>query len=87
MAFWRRYRGVYGPGRVWHNRFWDHVIRNQEDLNRHVDYIHYNPVRHGMVSRPFLYEFSSARNWLSRGYYQEDWGTAENPVKNGEFGE
>ncbi len=39
-------------GRVWHNRYWDHVIRNEEDMNKHLDYIHYNPVKHELALRP-----------------------------------
>ena len=36
---------------LWQRRFWEHYIRDQEDLNRHIDYIHYNPVKHGWVNR------------------------------------
>jgi putative transposase len=37
-------------GRMWQNRFWDHIIGDQEDLNRHIDYVHFNPVKHGYVN-------------------------------------
>ena len=37
-------------GRIWQNRFWDHLIRDQDDMNRHTDYIHFNPVKHGIVA-------------------------------------
>jgi putative transposase len=47
-------------GKVWQLRFWDHVIRDKEDMRRHVDYIHYNPVRHGLVDDPSVYALSSA---------------------------
>ncbi len=59
---------------VWQRRFWDHIIRSQEDLNRHVDYIHYNPVRHGYVAAPELWPHSSYREWQRRGFYEADWG-------------
>ena len=41
------------PGRLWQYRFWDHIIRDQTDMNRHIDYIHYNPVKHGRCANPF----------------------------------
>ncbi len=40
-------------GRVWQNRFWDHIIRDDRDWNCHIDNIHYNPVKHGFVISPF----------------------------------
>jgi putative transposase len=87
MSYSRRYRMRHGPGRVWQNRFWEHVIRDQDDLNRHVDYIHYNPVHHGIVADPFVYGQSSAALWLERGYYQRDWGMREPISFDGPFGE
>ncbi len=78
-----RFSGLYRSrlqllsGRVWQNRFWDHVIRDQEDLNRHIDYIHYNPVKHGLVSDPFLYAESSLHEFHREGYYERDWGSHE----------
>ena len=36
---------------IWQRRFWEHEIRNEQDLNNHIDYIHYNPVKHGYVNR------------------------------------
>ena len=61
-------------GRVWQHRFWDHIIRNEDDLKKHLDYIHYNPVKHGLTRSPFEYEHSSIQNYLAEGYYQPDWG-------------
>lgn len=46
----RHFRDRFRPGRVWQNRFWDHVIRDENDLRRHLDYIHFNPVKHGIVA-------------------------------------
>lgn len=87
MSYSRRYRLRHGPGRVWQNRFWEHVIRDQDDLNRHIDYIHYNPVHHGLVTDPFQYPDSSAKLWLERGHYQSDWGVKERISIEGSFGE
>ncbi len=76
-AFTKAYRKTHATEdalAVWQARFWDHVIRDQEDMNRHVDYIHYNPVRHGSVDDPVLWTESSFREWQKRGFYPEGWG-------------
>ena len=59
---------------VWQRRFWEHMIKNEADLERHLDYIHYNPVKHRLVSCPHLWEFSSFSKWVERGKYSWDWG-------------
>ena len=89
LSFSAKYRQRTGrpSGRVWQNRFWDHVIRDQEDMNRHLDYIHYNPVKHGLVPSPFQWDWSSASRFLDQGYYQRDWGAAGTLEFDGEFGE
>lgn len=88
-----RFSGLYRErigilhGRVWQNRFWDHVIRDQEDLNRHIDYIHINPVKHGLVRDPFCYENSTLAAFYAAGLYQRDWGCQGNVKVDGDFGE
>ena len=52
---------------VWQRRFWEHAIRDQRDLDRHVDYIHFNPVRHGLVSNPEDWPFSSYHQYFADG--------------------
>ena len=64
---------------IWQNRFWDHVIRDEQDLNRHFDYIHWNPVKHGMVLRPEDWKRSSYAFWYDRGEYPDKWGWNEEP--------
>jgi len=59
---------------VWQRRFWEHTIRDEDDLNKHLDYIHYNPVKHGLVSCPHLWTYSSFDKWVKAGRYQVDWG-------------
>jgi putative transposase len=49
-------RGEYD---LWQRRYWEHLIRDDDDLARHVDYIHYNPVKHGLVADPFGWRCSS----------------------------
>jgi putative transposase len=74
-------------GRLWENRYWDHVIRDQADMNRHIDYIHYNPVRHGYVKGPFDWVYSSIHEYRVKGYYPDDWGVAGEIVFEGSYGE
>ena len=62
---------------VWQRRFWEHAIRDEEDWRKHVDYIHYNPVKHGLASRPGAWAWSSFGNAVSKGWYEESWGSNE----------
>jgi putative transposase len=72
----RRYRD--GRHALWQRRFWEHTIRNEEDFARHVDYIHYNPVKHGLVSRVCDWPHSSFHTYVRQGLLPEDWaGDAE----------
>jgi len=82
-----RHRNNQSGGKVWQARFWDHIIRNQEDMNRHVDYVHYNPVKHGFVNDPFSWTESSIHHWHDAGFYARDWGVKENPEFVGNYGE
>jgi putative transposase len=62
---------------VWQRRFWEHLIRDERDWQRHIDYIFYNPVKHGYVTRPADWRWSSFPNAVSRGWYDTDWGANE----------
>jgi len=64
----RRERGL------WQRRYWEHAIRNDADLERHVDYIHFNPVKHGHVSRVCDWAHSSFHRYVERGILPLDWG-------------
>jgi putative transposase len=59
---------------VWQRRFWEHQIQDESDFNNHVDYIHYNPVRHGYVNAPKDWEYSSFHRYVKQGIYDIDWG-------------
>ena len=59
---------------IWQRRFWEHYIRDEEDLNRHIDYIHYNPVKHGFVKKVSARPSSSFFDYVRTGNYQVDWG-------------
>ena len=73
--------------RTWQYRFWDRIMRDNDDVNRHIDYIHYNPVKHGLVDDPFLWPHSSLAEFYERGLYQRDWGAVHPVEVDGEFGE
>jgi len=62
---------------LWQRRFWEHAIRDQEDWRRHMDYIHYNPVKHGLVDHPGEWRWSSFGRAVSRGWYEPSWGATE----------
>ncbi|MCK4628566.1 MAG: transposase, partial [Sedimentisphaerales bacterium] len=53
-----------GEAAIWQRRFWEHQIRDENDLQRHVDYIHYNPVKHHLTSSPFEWQHSSLHEYL-----------------------
>jgi putative transposase len=59
---------------IWQRRFWEHTIRDDEDLARHINYIHFNPVKHGLVTRIADCRWSSYHEYLRNGYYDEEWG-------------
>lgn len=58
---------------VWQRRFWEHTIRDEADLNRHIEYIHYNPVKHGLVQREVDWKWSSIHQYIKMGYFGEDY--------------
>jgi putative transposase len=62
---------------IWQRRFWEHGIRDENDWRRHIDYVHYNPVKHGYVSKPSEWPFSSFRNAIKKGWYGDGWGNNE----------
>jgi putative transposase len=88
MSFAGAYRRSTGrhDDRLWQKRFWDHIIRDEADYRRHIDYIHFNPVRHGYAYNPFDYPYSSAREFLQAGTYEPDWGVVRQ-VDPRDFGE
>jgi putative transposase len=76
----RRERGI------WQRRYWEHAIRDDRDLARHVDYIHFNPVKHGLVSRVCDWPHSSFHRYVDRGLLPSDWG-GDAVATTGAFGE
>lgn len=58
---------------VWQRRFWEHTIQHEADLAKHLDYIHYNPVKHSLVTCPHKWEYSSFHTLVKEGIYSADW--------------
>lgn len=71
---------------IWQRRFWEHQIRDEEDLRKHMDYLHYNPVKHGLVQRVKEWSYSTFHRYVEQGFYTGDWGAAT-IFDDGEFGE
>ena len=62
---------------VWQNRYWEHLLRDASDYENHVDYIHYNPCKHGLVTRPADWPYSSFHRFVERGVLPKDWGCCD----------
>jgi putative transposase len=80
----RRRKGERG---IWQRRYWEHTLRDDEDYRHHVDYVHYNPVKHGYVVRPADWLHSSIHRYIRDGILPANWGAAIQVVGSGEFGE
>ncbi|WP_370111500.1 REP-associated tyrosine transposase [Bradyrhizobium yuanmingense] len=78
----RNHRGEYA---LWQRRFWEHTIRNDADFERCADYIHYNPVKHGLVAAAIEWPYSSLHRYVRAGILPPDWGGAGEI--SGSFGE
>jgi putative transposase len=70
-------RGDRGERNVWQPRFWEHTCREGEDLKRCVDYVHYNPLKHGLVTSVRDWRWSSFHRYLRLGEYAYDWGSVD----------
>ena len=71
---------------LWQRRFWEHTIRDDGDFERHVDYVHFNPVKHGLVARVCDWPYSSFHRYVRRGLLPQDWG-GDFAQDKGNFGE
>lgn len=78
-------RVAKGERGIWQRRFWEHLIRDEADHEAHVNYIHYNPVKHGHVGRVADWPYSSFHGFVRESIYPADWGGGVEP--GGHFGE
>ena len=80
-------RNRRGEHDLWQRRYWEHTVRNEEDLRRHIDYLHFNPVKHGLVNRVRDWPYSSFHRFVQRGLYDNDWGGGGVEGKADKYGE
>ena len=76
-----------GEWAIWQRRYWEHTLRDEGDLGRHFDYIHFNPVKHGYVNRVQDWPYSSFHRMVRLGIYPSDWGGRGVIDDKPEFGE
>jgi putative transposase len=84
--FVSRSRARKGERGIWRRRYWEHAVRDQDDFDRHLDYIHFNPVKHGYVPRVRDWPYSSFHRMVRLGSYPGDWGGESSEAREG-FGE
>jgi putative transposase len=78
-------RVAKGERGIWQRRFWEHTVRDSDEFARHIDYVHFNPVKHGLVAQVIDWPHSSFSRAVARGQYPADWGRADGGA--GGFGE
>jgi len=61
-------------GTLWQHRYWEHLLCDDQDFRKHLDYLHGNPLKHGLVQRLVDWPWSSFHRWRARGIYPHDWG-------------
>jgi putative transposase len=99
---WKRYKSLFsrlvakrgsggsknqrGEYALWQRRYWEHTIRDDVDFERHVNYIHYNPVKHGLVTRVADWPYSSFHRYVAQGILAGDWAGDASEL-SGRFGE
>lgn len=59
---------------IWQRRYWEHLIRDNNDLKAHIDYIHFNPVKHGCVTKPSDWPFSTIHRYIEKEIIDINWG-------------
>lgn len=80
----RKHKGERG---IWQRRFWEHTIKDERDYQFHVDYVHINPLKHGLVTRVVDWPYSSFHRALAQGHYAADWCDHALLDANRDFGE
>ena len=74
-----------GERGIWQRRFWEHTIRNEQDYQAHMDYVHINPVKHGLVGCVRDWPYSTFHRYVQMGLYPEDWaGNVDLELDTGE---
>ena len=74
-------RRTRGQGSLWQHRYWEHWLRDQDDMPRHLDYLHFNPVKHGLVGRVADWRWSSFHRYQADGAYPANWGALDDSAR------
>ncbi len=77
--------GTAIPRGLWQKRYWEHQVKSEKDFENHLDYLHYNPVKHGYVEKASDWQHSSFHYYVKKGAYPENWGY--HAETDGQFGE
>ena len=80
-------RNAKGEYDLWQRRYWEHTIRGDRDVEKHVVYIHWNPVKHGHVAQAADWPYSTFHRFVARGAYPPDWAGNRAVGQDGSFGE
>ncbi len=75
-----------GERGIWQRRYWEHTIRDERDYATHMDYLHYNPVKHGYIEKVMDWPYSTFRHHVQLGLYPENWGSGDIDIRAGEPG-
>ena len=78
-------QGCGDGGALWQPRYWEHLVRDETDYRQHVEYIHYNPVKHGYAAHPSEWPHSSFQRYVREGLYPAAWGDTK-PAWKGDVG-
>ncbi len=70
-------RVARGERGIWQRCYWEHLIKDDDDLRHHIEYIHYNPVKHGYVTQAVDWPYSSFHRYVRSGVYASDWGAVD----------
>jgi putative transposase len=73
-------RAARGENGIWQRRYWEHLIRDEADFGAHMDYVHYNPVNHGLVGRMADWPYSTFHARVKDGVYRTDWGGGNDAI-------
>ena len=73
-------RATRGERGIWQRRYWEHFIRDERDFQAHMDYVHINPMRHGLVSRVQDWPYSTFHRAVQNGSHILDWAGGEDLI-------
>jgi len=66
-----------GERGIWQRRYWEHLVRDEADFRAHMDYIHINPLKHGLVKQVSEWSYSTFRQLVEKGVHPADWAGGE----------